>query len=161
MLTVAPSGLAQSAPAASPASEIAERVHRDGGYASELPIDADGLDGPLDRPTPSTTTPRPRAPRGGGSSPTLAYLILGVVLAALVVLFTMLLVRFRPAVAGGTKGVERGPRPSEPTPFPLIVPVTGDPDALAAEGRFEEALAALLWRALTTVGWEPHGQARA
>lgn len=154
--------MAQSATTTSPAAEVAERVHREGGYASELPVDADGIGSPVHTPPEPRATPMRNGRSGSGSSPALAYLIAGAVIAALVVLFTMLLVRFRPRVAAGeAEPAAPRPRSSDATNEPAIPAVAGDPDELAAEGRFEDALAALLWRALTAVGWEPHGRARA
>jgi len=143
-------------------SDVAERIHREGGYDSELPI-AEGLgSGATTAPAePRDLRSRRHGDEGGGSG-LLAYLILGVVLAGLVALFLTVLVRWRPEV-GSDEDVETTPnRPRHPVApaAPAIALVEGDPDALAAEGRFEEALAALLLRALKAVGWEPTGQAR-
>jgi hypothetical protein len=95
----------------------------------------------------------------GAASQLVSHILLGVVIVALVVLvgFVILsLLRRRDAAPEEDAPVRVPRRPvaaQEELPLDL-----GDPDALAAAGRYGDAILALLVLALKTAGWRPEGQ---
>jgi hypothetical protein len=95
----------------------------------------------------------------GGASQLVSHILLGVVIAALVVLVGFVVVsllRRRDAVPEEDAPVRVPRRPlaaREELPLDL-----GDPDALAAAGRYGDAILALLVLALKAAGWRPEGQ---
>ena len=85
----------------------------------------------------------------------LAYVLLGAGALALLALLGYLLFNFLPrgdrrAPADEASALAVHQVTADGLPF-----VAGDPDALAAEGRFAEAILALLVQALRAVGWRP------
>jgi len=104
-----------------------------------------------------TQMPRFRNPFGGGAG------VLGKVVLYGAFVFLALLIVWLAFQMRGQGGKPKDPEPepeedeSPEDPFALPWDV-GDPDALAAEGRFDEAILALLVQALKSVGWVPDGQ---
>lgn len=89
------------------------------------------------------------------------FRILLIVLAALGVLALLYV------IVRTLQGMERGTIKDEAVPLPASAPTgaalpwnPGDPDKLAAEGRFHEAIVALLVRALKASGWREHERGR-
>ncbi len=169
---------AQSAP------EAAGRVHEAGGYADRLPVQSPegggimyfggGGDGSGDgsaeearrreeraRQARARQQPRsiPSAPALGGSSG-FSYAILVLIIVAVVLLFGFVLVSLRP------RGGELAPPRvvlSDAEPVDVAMPIAlldADPDALAKEGRYAEAIASALLRGLGAVGWRPEGHGK-
>lgn len=148
---------------------VVQRVHRAGGYPdqlkrsgsvspNELRVGRGGSDADIRVP----------APRGKGWN-ILPALALGgsVFQVVMIVLVVMLVAMLVLAVGYGlqARANRRDPgsvAPARPlgTPPPGSAEPTGpgDPDALAQQGRFREALAALLYLALCAVGWRPRRQ---
>lgn len=95
----------------------------------------------------------------GAASQLVSHVLLGVVIVALVVLVGFVIVsllRRREAAPEEDTPVRVPRRPlaaSEELPLDL-----GDPDALAAAGRYGDAILALLVLALKAAGWRPEGQ---
>ncbi|MEO0322551.1 MAG: hypothetical protein AAF447_06320 [Myxococcota bacterium] len=87
----------------------------------------------------------------------LARVLLVAVVLGLLAFLVFLVVRF--ARPSKEPPADPGPAPEEPHPDTFALPEDlGDPDELAAAGRFDEAVVALLVRALKHVGWEPGSQ---
>ena len=83
-------------------------------------------------------------------------LLLGVVVGLGAFLVYLIARYVRPSAAAP---VGPAPEPGELAPDDYALPEDpGDPDVLAAAGRFDEAIVALLVRALKHVGWEPGSQ---
>ncbi|MBX3250636.1 MAG: hypothetical protein KF901_25890 [Myxococcales bacterium] len=106
----------------------------------------------------------PQSGLGGlfGSASTLVSKVLLVVVAvALVALVAFLIVallrrrRDEPAEVATPRSARR---PTGASAVNELLVDPGDPDALAAEGRYAEAILALLIRALRLAGWQPEGQ---
>lgn len=163
--------------------EVAARVHRAGGYADDLPVRSasdgerfvfpTGAGGGGDREArerrPSKNEragPRERSsrelPMPAAGSSVLSYLLLAVGIALVVGLLFWILTSIRPrAGADVTAAPPVRVRRGEEAAIPLGVPlIDGDPDALAAAGRYEEAIGAALVRGLYAVGWRPEGLQR-
>lgn len=156
--------LAAGAAHASP-RQIAIEVHARGGYPDKLHI-APGNPGYAVRgPEPAQRSSAGwRVKRANAGQPSVApthassarlpdMLLLALVLAGLVVLGAWLLSRRLPPPAG-----ERSDEPAPDGTDPIVVE-PGDPDALAAAGRFEEAMRAVLLCALESVGWSADNRA--
>lgn len=166
--------LTLAAPAAARAQsvrEVAARVHQEGGYGERLRAGPGGggpeivyggggarpeRNAPAPRPEPR---PRASLPVGGGAS-AISYGLMGVAIVVVVAAIILLLVRLRPAQGALAPPRERRdasePASSSPLPGRAIDP-SADPDLLAAEGRFAEAIAVALVRSLVAVGWRPEG----
>lgn len=145
--------------------EVAARVHREGGYAGQLPIepganrpattfgDGDGASagrGPGERRRAPSSFALPFA------SPLLGYLLVALAIGAVAALLIAVLARTR-----GTEAFAPAPAraPSLPPRSPFAhLDVDADPDALAREGRYAEAITAALLRGLRAVGWKPDGE---
>jgi hypothetical protein len=158
-------------------AEVARRVHEQGGYPDNLTVRRGGewssLFGPggggSGRPD-SSSGPEPAEPsrseRGGWTMPAaagasvvsvLVLVMLGVGVVALVVWLVARASRGAPPEPATTQTARPRARPAPRAP--AEAPASpGDPEALAAEGRFDEAIAALLHRALQWGGWRPHGR---
>jgi hypothetical protein len=92
-----------------------------------------------------------------------SWFLLIAVFAAILALFIYFLVKMRPREEGEVAPPITRPRekaePVGPSTLPLAV-LDADPDALAAQGRFADAIAAALLAGLRAVGWTPEGQGR-
>ncbi len=169
--------LALAAPAAARAQsvrEVAARVHEEGGYGERLRAGPAG-GGPeivyggggagRERTAPAPRpAPRPRAslPVGAGGG-AISYALMGVAIVIVVAAIILLLVRLRPSQGALAPPRERrdasGDERASPLPGRAVDP-SADPDLLAAEGRFAEAIAVALVRSLIAVGWRPEGLGR-
>lgn len=138
-----------------------------GGGEADAPRDArlGGGSGDLEsRRTSGGATGRPRDDGLGGlfgaASTMISQLLLVVVGVALVVLvgFVIVALMRRRHVAPDEVVVARPARRDRPNAASELLVDPGDPDALAAEGRYAEAILALLIRALRLAGWQPDGQ---
>lgn len=154
--------------------QVAAQVHKRGGYPDSIHIQPGspgfgagqgqgGSDwGPENDPSSPLRVHRSSHPvrrsskkssgwsgsSGSSGSNALGVLLLGLLLAGLLVLVVWLAARIRrPPVA------EKEPRAPLPDNRAPEAAAPGEPDALAAEGRFEEAMRAVLLRALERVGW--------
>lgn len=165
--------------------EVARQVHDEGGYAEELRLrDGDGSlisfpfggggdghggrrfdvggggDARSDRIAGrggEASTPPPSLPTFGGSlfsgRAVSTVLLVGVILLllGLAVAVAYALSRRAPAPPVRRPAPRAGPSPAPAE----LTSEDADPDALAAEGRYAEAIAALLARSLRAVGWRP------
>ena len=134
-----------------------------GGGAGDPALDQgeDGEDGeghasPRTERTPPREPSSPGVPiaAGGGS------VLLWIGVAILVAVFVFVLASLRPrggALAEAPARARDGDAPAAP---PGLTVVDGDPRDLAARGRYEDAIAALLLAALREVGWRPEGLMR-
>ena len=166
--------------------ELAEQVHAEGGYADELRIrgssgevrefpqqrgtDQPGLDARrFDHWGRGDASDRTSAPGARGQAPppdmswgdlvggeTLSMLLLIVVGALLIALVIVLVFALRsdrkdpPPVRRPAKSASAR---ADELPWDV-----GDPDELAAQGRFSEAILAVLVGSLKVVGWQPRGE---
>ncbi len=173
----APFALACIALAIAPAAraddvrEVVARVHASGEYGDRLRV-APSEDGPsvelggADRGwseaprTPRAPTfpsaPEPLEVAAGGVS----YLLLAIAIITVLVLLVLLVARTR-----GSAALAPAHRSRELAP--VTTPVGGgrvalddDPDALARQGRFADAIAAALLQGFAAVGWRPEGHAK-
>ncbi len=164
--------LAPAAASAQSVREVAALVHEQGGYGEQLRIGPEGggtLYGGSGRPplAREPSSPRARTPRGGGvalgaASGALAYLLIALAVGAVLALMVALLVRMRPregALAPAAAVRRESLAPASPLPG-RGVDLDADPEALAAQGLFAEAIAAALIRSLFAVGWRPQGLAK-
>ncbi len=95
----------------------------------------------------------------GAASTVISKVLLVVVIVALVILvgFVVVALRRRRLAPPDDTTVARPRRRAPPAPEELPLDL-GDPEALAAEGRYDEAILSLLVLALKAVGWRPEGQ---
>jgi hypothetical protein len=126
---------------------VAAEVSREGGYATDV---FGGIDEPKTKPPRSLSWFR-------GLAPVLEALVWGA-LGVLVVVLVLALLRARmpkltgPAPAAPVR-THRAARAESPPPSIDPWLADGDPEALAAAGEFERAIAALLVRALRALDW--------
>lgn len=152
----------------------AERVHRDGGYASELPI-VGGKAAPAAPVKPASASGKPWRPPTLPTPPSTGILealsaalgallqVLGPVLLGVMALLAVALVGL--LIYAVVRALLRGREAAGPRTLsagkaigaievedPLLAPVFGDPDELARRGDFEAAIRALLRRVLELAG---------
>lgn len=175
-------GIAAHAGAQRDPNEVAQQVHAEGGYGSDVnfvgpggngqfPGSGTGTTGREDSRLgpgsdaddmrrfergahdPSSGQPRDAGwslPGLGAAGGLISKLLLVVTVGALLMLVIALVVSMWPK--GGVPSAPR--RPVETAPVESELPWdVGDPDALAAEGRFADAIVALLVRSLKLAGW--------
>lgn len=150
-----------------PERAVAE-AHRGAAEGSASERGSGGASSPLDREHDAASAPRGRDHRTPPETAAyvgraarslfggLAWVVLVVALAIALPLVAMTLARLRATGDPGRATLA----PDEISPSIAGKRerlATRDPDALIAEGRFEEAIAVLLHRALTAAGWRPDG----
>lgn len=167
--------LTPAAAHAQSAREVAARVHREGGYGDRLRVGSpeggpsitfggggSSASEPTSAPAPRRRSPSDAGPSLGAGLGALSYVLLGLALIAVVALVFLLITRMRPQ--GGELAPTRAARPRDVAPSALpgrgLVDPFADPDALAAQGRFAEAIAAALLGSLRAVGWRPEGSGK-
>lgn len=137
---------------------VAAEVHRAGGYPDALSVDED------DPPEASNRWNW----NLGALGPLVRYFaigaaILGIIAVVILVLRNIRTGALRAPVHRAKVKRRTGPATASP-PRPTLADdpwlVEGDADALAAAGRYEEAMGALLLRALRAAGWGQHGTDR-
>ncbi|MEM9691470.1 MAG: DUF4129 domain-containing protein [Myxococcota bacterium] len=140
----------------------AQRLHRAGRYPDQLDVDGVAGSGVPQRDGPSARRDAPPSSSswslGGPGTNTVLLVMLCVVLA---IVFGGVLAagRPRPTSLPGDAEDEVAPPEGNAAPAGLAF-VRGSPEELAAAGRFEEAVVALLLQALRHVGWQPVGEQR-
>lgn len=114
-----------------------------------------GASGPAPASGPSSSPSLPAAPIAAGGS-FLSIALLVVVVMLLIAFAVWLVSRMRSDVPDAEVDADGGEKPDEKARQqrgPRVI--DGDPDALAAAGRLDEAIAALLYAALRKAGWDP------
>lgn len=152
-------------------SEVAARVHREGGYGARLPV-ADGegrrlvFGGAGGRQTTRERSSRERRPersRGSIAVPPgtglVGYALLAVAIVVVLGLLAGVLARARAKAGTLAPALVRPSRPPT-SPARDLAALAGDPEALAREGRYSEAIAAAMLEGLRIVGWRPEGHGR-
>lgn len=156
--------------------DVAARVHREGDYGERLAV-GDGAGGPRivfgggggDAERQPTGERAPRRERSPGTisvpagSSVFAYVLLGVAIVVIVGLLIGALARSRPGRGElAPPHVRAKARGAPPLPARNLAALAGDPEALAREGRYAEAIAAAMIEGLRGVGWRPdgHGKSR-
>lgn len=146
------------------------RVHARGEYDDRLrvgPGDGEpsvelggGARGSRSASGQSTASSRSRSevPSLGPGAGVLSYAILGLAAIAVLAMLGVLLARTRASL-----DLAPPRRPPEPIRAPIgggRVALEDDPDLLASEGRFADAIAAALLRSFAALGWRPEGHAK-
>lgn len=111
-------------------------------------------------PRRQSSPPRSRSevPSVGAGAGVLSYAILGLAAIAVLAMLGVLLARTR-----GSFDLAPPRLPPAPLPAPVgggRVALEDDPDLLAGQGRFADAIAAALLRSFAAVGWRPEGHAK-
>lgn len=156
LATLSLAGAGQASP-----REVSVDVHARGHYPDVLPVPpGDGLTPGKPEAQRSSAEPERRVSRSPGSGGPWAstssgaldapgVLLLVLAIAALVVMFGWMLLKREPAPPEPDAGV------APPNAEPEAPADPGDPDVLAAAGRVDAAIRAVLIRALESVGWSP------
>lgn len=139
-------------PSAAEVEQAAARVYRDDALQRAMPA----APAPVESPPPGLVgrpggRHGPRAPRAGsGVASTLMWVILGLCVVALIIVYGRELWD-RSEAAPGVAGDEA---PRAPPAVEVSAQVLGDAEALAAAGRYAEAIRTLLQRTFSTIGRE-------
>lgn len=131
------------------ARQAAERVVADEALQPSLPRDAEAKPRPMRLSSPkgerrSSGTARPAPGRGADLGPTVLWVVGGLLVAGL----AAVLVRERLGPAAPTSTAAPAPRPPPPPERAIV----DEADALAAAGRYAEAVHALLLRTIEALG---------